>query len=315
MIASFRSLIQHNLAAKIAALCVAVILWGYVMNDQNPAIEGSFTLQVQLKNMPEGYNIHQEANYVTIKVRGARSLFVNTAPDDFRAYIDLQDAVDGKQSYKVQIEMPQGFELVETRPPMLEVTLDRIIERNIRATVQVNGTPAQGASVEKVSQSNDAVLVEGPESLVNQIDHVIGYVGLSGQNDSDFDMQVPLAAVNAEGREVRGVTIKPSSLYVTVRMAHSLMKKIVAVQPALSDDLNKNLKLAAVKAEPAKIEISGMDKALAGIDALATEKIPLADVSGNTDKKVKLILPEGVTADNPEVVVHITVKAKDNNKK
>lgn len=315
MIASFRSLIQHNLAAKIAALCVAVILWGYVMNDQNPAIEGSFTLQVQLKNMPEGYNIHQDASYVTIKVRGARSLFVNTAPDDFKAYVDLQDAADGKQSYKVQIEMPQGFELVETRPPMIEVTLDRIIERNIRATVQITGTPAQGASVEKVSQSNDAVLVEGPESLVNQIDHVIGYVGLNGQNDSDFDMQVPLAAVNAEGREVRGVTVKPSSLYATVRITRSLMKKLVVIQPALADDLSKNLKLAAVKAEPAKIEISGTEKAINGIDALATEKISLADVSGSMDKKVKLVLPEGVTVDNPEVAVHITIKSKDNNKK
>ena len=37
MISSFRSLIQRNLAAKIASILVAVILWGYVMNDQNPS--------------------------------------------------------------------------------------------------------------------------------------------------------------------------------------------------------------------------------------------------------------------------------------
>ena len=39
-----RSLVQHNLLARIAALIVAVILWLYVMNDQNPAMEGTYTI-------------------------------------------------------------------------------------------------------------------------------------------------------------------------------------------------------------------------------------------------------------------------------
>lgn len=314
MISSFRSLIQHNLAAKIAALCVAIILWGYVMNDQNPAIEGSFTVQVRLKNVPDGYKIHQDTRYVTIKVRGARSLFVNTAPDDFKAYADLQDAADGKQSYKVQVELPQGFELVETKPGMVDVTLDQIIERKIRATIHVNGSPAQGVTVANVSQSSNSVQIEGPESVVNQVDRVIGYVGLNGQNDSDFDLQVPLTAINAEGREVQGVTIKPSALYVTVQMARGLVKKIVSVQPVLSDDLRKDLTLVSAKAEPDKIEIAGTDKALEGISTLSTEKISLADVLNNTDKTVKLVLPDGVTVTNRNIVVHIMVKAKEKSK-
>ena len=35
------SLVQHNLLAKLAALIVAVVLWLYVMNDQNPSMEAS----------------------------------------------------------------------------------------------------------------------------------------------------------------------------------------------------------------------------------------------------------------------------------
>ena len=314
MISSFRSLIQHNLAAKIAALCVAVILWGYVMNDQNPAIEGSFTVRVQLKNVPEGYKIHQDTESVKIKVRGARSLFVNTAPEDFRAYADLQDASDGKHAYKVQIELPQGFEMVEARPSAVDVTLDRIIEQNVRATVHVNGAPAPGVTVAKVSQSSDTVRIEGPESVVSQVERVIGYVGLNGQNDSDFDLKVPLTAINADGREVQGVTVKPSSLYVTIQMARGLVKKIVSVQPALSDDLGKGLELVSAKADPAKIEIAGEEKVIAGINTLPTEKISLAEILNSTDKTVRLLLPDGVTVTNPNVVVHITVKAKEDSK-
>ena len=41
MISRMRNIVQHNLPAKILALVIAVILWGYVMNDQNPSIENT----------------------------------------------------------------------------------------------------------------------------------------------------------------------------------------------------------------------------------------------------------------------------------
>ena len=43
---ALRSLVQHNLLAKIAALIVAIVLWLYVMNDQNPSMEASYTVPV-----------------------------------------------------------------------------------------------------------------------------------------------------------------------------------------------------------------------------------------------------------------------------
>ena len=109
MISSFRSLIQRNLAAKIASILVAVILWGYVMNDQNPSTEANFTIPVQLVNVPDGYKVTQNEDTVKITVRGVRSLFVNNGDADFRAYVDLHGAEAGKKEYKVKVDMPQGF--------------------------------------------------------------------------------------------------------------------------------------------------------------------------------------------------------------
>ena len=246
MISSLRHMIQHNLVAKIVALVVAVVLWGYVMNDQNPAIEGTYNVQIKLKNVPEGYKISQENGTVKVKVRGARSLFVTTNSEDFKAYVDLKDAESGKKAYKVQVDTPQGFEVVDEKPATVEVTLDRIVERKVRAIVNVNGAPAPGVAVAKVSQASSEVVVEGPESVVNEVDRVIGYIGLTGKNDSDFDIQVPLTAINVEGREVQEVVVKPSKMYVTIQMARGLMKKIVTVQAAIADDLDKGYEFVKV---------------------------------------------------------------------
>ncbi len=303
-------MIQHNLVAKIVALVVAVVLWGYVMNDQNPAIEGTYNVQIKLKNVPEGYKISQENGTVKVKVRGARSLFVTTNSEDFKAYVDLKDAESGKKAYKVQVDTPQGFEVVDEKPATVEVTLDRIVERKVRAIVNVNGAPAPGVAVAKVSQASSEVVVEGPESVVNEVDRVIGYIGLTGKNDSDFDIQVPLTAINAEGREVQEVVVKPSKMYVTIQMARGLMKKIVTVQAAIADDLDKGYEFVGSKVDPLKIEIAGNEKAISSVDTLMTEKISLAGVTGNTDRTVKLVLPEGIAVTNQEVVVHLLVKEK-----
>ena len=163
----------------------------------------------------------------------------------------------------------------------------------------------------KVNQASSKVVIEGPESAVNEVDRVIGYIGLNGNNDSDFALQVPLTPINVDGREVQGVTVNPTSMYVTVQMARGLRTKIVTVKPALTGSLNGELELVSAKVDPVKIEIAGDEAKTSTVSSLSTEPISLADVTKNMDKTVKLILPDGVTVTNPDVVVHLVVKAKE----
>lgn len=74
MMSRLRNIVQHNLPAKALALVIAVILWGYVMNDQNPSIESTYTVQLDVVNAPDGYKITKDASTVKLRVRGPRSL-------------------------------------------------------------------------------------------------------------------------------------------------------------------------------------------------------------------------------------------------
>jgi YbbR domain-containing protein len=314
MIARFRNLVQHNLAAKIVAVLVAVILWGYVMNDQNPSIEGSFNAQVKLINVPDGYKVTQSTETIKITVKGPRSLFAANGDKNFQAHVDMQEAKSGKGSYKVKVDMPQGFELVEVQPDTVDVELDPIVRRKVRADISVNGSPASGVTVAKVSQASAEVMIEGPSKAVSEVERVIGYVGLTNKNDVDFALQVPLTAINNDGREVQGITIQPATMYVAVQMARGLTKKIVSIRPVTDNDLPQNLELVSMKPNPLQIEIAGAENIISNLTTVATEKISLADVVGNTDKTVKLALPPGVTVTNHDVLVRIVVKEKQNTK-
>ena len=228
MMTHLRMLFQRNLPAKLIALVVAVVLWLFVMNEQNPQIEGSFTVAVNLLNAPDGYKITQEEKSVKIKVRGARSFFVSAEPESFKAYADLAGLDSGEQRVKVKVVLPQGFELVDTQPENVSVTLDKIVRRSVRVDLIVTGSAAAGYTVAKISQAATSAVIEGPESRVSEVDRIIGYVGLSG-NREDFITQVPLTPINSDGKAVEDVdllsrfvevSVPPCSRWIPARRIH-----------------------------------------------------------------------------------------------
>jgi len=309
MMNRINSLFRRNLPAKLLALAVAVILWVVVMNEQNPAIEGSYAVPLVVVNAPEGYKITKSDDSVKIKVRGPRSLFVATSAEDFRAYVDLDGVPAGKTDCKVQTALPQGFELVEVQPETVTFDLDQVIQKRMRADVTVTGSSAAGTTVAKVSQDASFVTLEGPQSAIDTVVRVVGYVGLAG-NSNDFDLTVPLTALNADGREVQGVRVVPQTTVVSVQLARGLSKKIVSIHPVLADDLQPGYQLGDVRTDPIKIEIAGDSKTIESLSAVDTETIDLAKFTTNQKLTVKLALPTGVTVTNPDVIVNIEITKK-----
>ena len=309
MMTRLRALVQRNLPAKIIALVVAVVLWLFVMNEQNPQIEGSFTVAVDLRNVPEGYKVTQTEKSVKLKVRGARSFFVSAEPEGFKAYADLDGLDSGEHEVKVKAVLPQGFELVDAQPETVSVTLDKIVRRAVRIDLIVTGSASAGYTVGKISQSANTTVIEGPESRVAEVDRVIGYVGLSGNRD-DFTLQVPLTPINSDGKAVDDVDLLARTVEVSVQLARGLTRKIVSVHPVLDDVLPEGFTLGEVQVEPTKIEIAGDAALISKVASIDTEKIVISDMKESGKKIVHLAIPNGVAISNREVTVTVELKPK-----
>ena len=303
-----RSLVQHNLLAKIAALIVAVILWLYVMNDQNPSMEASYTVPVVMEHVPDGYQMHAADDTVTLRVRGARSSFVTADSSDFHARVNLSDFTEGDRFYAVETSIPYGFELVSVSPDRIDVTLDRIIQRVFSVLLTVNGTPAEGFTVDRVRQSVEKVTVEGPRSLVDQVASIAAYFNMNGRKE-DVTMGIPLVALNTDGKEVQGLTLYPDTMAISVKLTRGLQHKVVEVQAKPRSDLPPQLKLEGITVEPARIEIAGAEDVIRKITSIGTEEFSLSHVRETEKRQVKLALPEGVTVADPNVTVEIKVGA------
>ena len=312
MITRLEHIFRKNLFAKIAAIVCAVILWSYVMNEQDPAIENTYTVEIAAVNEPEGYHITQGEKKVQLKVRAQRSLFASLSADDFRAYVDLADAKDGTQQLRIQTVLPKGVELISARPDSIEVTLDKMVTKSIRVEYVTTGAVAQGSAFVGITPKVQYVSVYGPESILTDATRVIGYVGLSGRNDS-FSDNVTFTAVGEDGNTLKDVEITPQNADVRVQITRGLIRKVVGIHVVTSKDLDPSLKLISTIADPEKIEIAGTEDKLAGVSTIETMPISLADVKGDTQLPGKLVLPDGISVTNPNITVKFEVKAKEQN--
>lgn len=306
---NLQNLFRKNLPVKILALIASIIMWGYVMNEENPSVNGRYTVPVEIVNAPEGYDVNMGVREVTLKVRAPRSLMAAAHESDFKAVIDLSGDTEGEYDEKIRTVIPQGFELLGMSDDTVHVTMEALIAHGVPVDIVVNGKAAQGMELGEITPSQQYVNVYGPRHLVDSIVKASGKIKLA-DNNSDFTMRVKLTAVTADGENINNLAVLPGELDVTVQLVPGEGKKIVPVKPAVSGILPEGYVLGEVTVQPNQVELAGANKTLADIKNVETLPVSLHGVTSTLDKDVELSLPEGIASAVKKVTLHIVIKSK-----
>jgi len=300
---------KKNLTAKVIALIMAIILWVYVMNEQNPLVETSMEIPLEVRNLSNSIIAVDIPERVKVKVRGPRSLIVGLSSKDIKSYIDLKGLSDGRNTVKVNTTIPANVEVVEVNPENINFRLDSIASRQIPVEVNVNGIPAPGTVLGKTNYSLTHVTVEGPTELLNTATKVIANVDVTGKN-TDYTVTEYLQLVDEKGKKVEGLTISPGQVTVSLSFTSATVKKVVPIKVNTTGAVAKNITLNPITIDPSQLEISGDAKLLASTEFIYTEPINVSNIEKNTEMEVKLQAREGVVFSKNTVMVNITVIKK-----
>ena len=305
-----QSIFRHNLPAKILALLGAVILWFFVMNDQNPSVNSTFTVPVYTINGPDGYTVKLKPRDVTVKIKAPRASFTAAKPEDFKAYVDLEEAVKGTNNLRVRTVVPQGFEVVDISDETIEVTMEALIEKQLSVNVQITGNTGAHSALEKIVPEKENIKVTGPRSNVARVSHVVGYLNLAN-NTADFTMKVKLNPVDMDGNIVDGVTLSFKEMDVTAKILSGVDKKIVSIKPVYSGVPEQNYMVAMTSAQPDRVEITGKTEVLEKLSEILTDTIVVDGANADIVKDVNLVLPDGIISPSQKVKVKIQIKKRN----
>lgn len=297
MLETIKRTIKHNFFAKAMSLFAAIVLWLFVMENQNPTIERGFTLPIEVANAANDYDYTLSQKNVRVTIAAKRMYFATLPTEKMRATIDLSSAgVSGSFDAPILIELPKGYESYEKSEEKVNVVLDPYIIVPVMVDIKERGSSQDIANVSSVQKTESMLEIRGTAKNTAKVNKLIGYVDLIGK-EADFEQEVILIPVDGAGSEVSGVEMMTPTTFVKVKMKKSIISKTVAVTPVISDK-NQTYQLSAT---PAYIEITGEEHLLENINEIKTEPVSTA----GTNVQAKLIFPEGVTSKINSVTVNI----------
>ncbi len=295
-----------NITIKILAFIMAVVLWLYVTNEQNPPVEASVSVPLEVRGVAESLVAVDAPDAVRVKVRGPRSITAGLTPQDLKAYVDLKGATEGRHSVRIYALVPTSLELVEVQPDKITVRVDGKASRTLPAEVRVTGSAPAGTVVTKTTLTPEQVTVSGPKATVDSVDRVIVPLDITGKG-ADFVIQVAPLIVSRDGRAVEGIGVEPDKLDVAASIVKGMDKKTVDIKTIVFGDMAPGTVLKSVVTTPARVELSGDPKELGRIDYVYTEPISVAGINKDTEKEVRLQIKEGLVASQAAVTVKISV--------
>lgn len=297
---------KKNWGIKILCLISAIIVWLYVMRDQNPVIEVAYTVPVQVQNLDQNYLVEGIPKEVRVRLHGPRNAILDINPNILKAYVNMKDARLGQDNVSIQFIPPTGTYIDSMTPENVTVTVDEYMVKELQVQMQPLGTVPNDIAIKDVKIIPTTVTIAGPAHQVSKAAYAVIRTNLDKHRES-FTEVGDILAVDTAGNIVEGVTITPKSAQVQYELERIRMDKKVPIQANLVGTVPAGYIVKRVDMEPKELTITGKESLLNAIDGVKTIDINVNGATGNFSGNYSLVLPDGVTTSTDRVVVKVEI--------
>lgn len=161
----------RNLGLKFLSICIAVLLWLIVAGER--VVERVLRAPVEFQNLPNELElVGNLPDTVEVRLRGSSGALSRMGPGDLSAVLDLRTARPGRRLFHVtptQVTVPYGVNVVQVGPSTLTMEFEMAGVRVVPVEPDIEGRPAPGYEVTKVTSDPQTVEVAGPESALKRL--------------------------------------------------------------------------------------------------------------------------------------------------
>ena len=309
--------IKNNLSIKIFALIIAIILWSYVMSEENPIKPKEIrNVKVQLTNTSslDRENlmiISPEEAKVNIRVKGKVKTLNDLSGDDFIVTADLSGYKEGDWKVPVYVEVPSDVKLVDYSPKEILFKFEKIIKEDSTVKVETTGELPKGYVLGEPEVKPQSIYIEGPRSWVNSVSEILATVDITDKTE-DIKVTRPIRLLDGKKEDVRGVKQEQSSVEIFIPIYQT---KKVPVELQTEGELPDNYDIMDINIDPSTIEIKGKKEVLRSINSIRTKTMDINSLIGKRNVLVELEIPENVELVDPNQKVKVTLNIDESKTK
>lgn len=309
---------KNNWGLFAVAFFFAVILWGFVVREDNPQVDinlGKVTVEVLNEDVMYNNNLaYQITNNievnVTVTVPQADGFKVSAS--DVKLSADLSNWHPGFVSIPIDVEIVNNNSLIKKyklSETVLKIKTETMEEKELELSMNIIGSPKEGYAVSESTINLSKVTVKAPSSEMKrvvkaQVDvDIDGFVrSYSGQKD------IVLYDGNSDIIDIQKEQIILSEEKADVSIVILKEKELTLKLPTITD-CKKGYRCIGTVASVETVKVLGQERRLQHLDSidLSGEKIDLKDKTNNVERIYNLseYLPYGIklATDEPTSVV------------
>ena len=288
-------------------MLAGIFLWFYVMiTTENPVSEvGIGGVQLEARGAAPGLSVELVPGEVMVAVTGPRRAVSRLSGEDVKAWVNLTNMGPGKRRVRPQATVRGGFGVRVKKSTVLAI-LRESSKKTLPVEIELIGLPS-GYAPGRLSSKPAEIQVEGNEGAVARVARVTAEVNVrSGQ---DFRGEVEPTAVDARGRVVKAVQLRPAKVWVEVPLTRAVSARVVPVVVRTSGAAARGFKVTGASATPAVATVTG--QRLDDIAYVETTPLPLRGVTSDIRVKLPLIRPSQASSVVPDQVdVSISIERR-----
>jgi YbbR domain-containing protein len=253
----------RHLGLKLMAVALAMLLWLIVAGDH--LVERSLRVPLEFRNIPPELElVGDPPTEVDVRLRGSSALLGRLEPRDIVAVLDLASARPGSRMFHLrsdEVRAPYGVEVAQVIPGTLAVDLEKSGRRTVPVVPALDGEPAPGFVIGRVTSEPPTVDVAGPESRLRQLTGATTEpVQITGSRARVHD----IVTVGITDSAVR--LVQPQNAAITVEVLPAPVERDLAGVPIRWRNLQSGL-TAKIQPILAKVIVRGRREALADLRA------------------------------------------------
>jgi YbbR domain-containing protein len=160
----------RHLGLKLLSIAIAVMMWLAIGGEET--VERGLRVPLELQQFPPGLELVGDVpTTADVRIRGAIGTVGRVAPGDILAVLDLTGARPGERLFHLtpeHVRVPFGVEVVHVAPPTVAVVFENTASRVVSIKPAIEGRPAPGFVVDRLTADPSSVEVVGPESAVRR---------------------------------------------------------------------------------------------------------------------------------------------------
>lgn len=296
----------HHIWTKLLALALAITLWAIVISSENPErtmdVDDAAVQLIGESTIRANYGLvvtnisHPE---VSIRLKGTFSRLGEIEAGDVIVRADVSKfTVPGTFYLNYDVSVPNSVTVSSKTPERIQVTLDKIVEKELEVRVEYEGTLEEGLEIVEAVASPTKITVYGISSVMENAEYAVVKLN-AGDLTENFSGDMEYYVADADGKRLDSEYTSSLTNTIYVEIPVYMTKTVPVTVEKKGNDIIAEENIL-VEMFPETVSIYGEASAIREIEEICVGKIDVKDFVVSSAQAFPISLPEGVEfAGNP----------------